>query len=649
MENKPNKNTNTNTNTNTENILLKLKTPGVAISVGVVYIFLMILTLVLLYNHSSLLDKSLTSSDSDNNNIGLTIFVTITFTLLLLAFIIILLPSFKEIKTLLGQMNKVLYVILYTIFILLFFRLLPSKTLNDYASFFVPITLIGAVYLFYQAFKTNYISEFNMNYERIKLILLFFSLITLFIIYYSVDPGGFIQKNFGYTMLITILLSMFSFIYLIIVLTLQTKTTSTSNKSGGALDFSHYNLFIWFTNIFFILFVILLGTGIYYYPDGFTSNVGISTAVIIFSMLIVLLWGSILGVTYFPSFSNKVLDETKIGLFNKSVLIVLGVVISGLIITWLTYTIQHYMGGSTSTFSLTLNIFLVLVVLTFIYKIINVKPPEAKKKNNGLVELISNTVLYFPCLFSQIFDKIAEFFVKEYNQTNTGNFYFLGFSISLFVFYFLFYYVKSKLLMQGGNLLVNKPIQTNTLTTLANYQQLNGSTDHHKYEYAISSWIYIDSMPPNNNVSYSKFTTLLNYGNKPNILYNAELNTLLVTMQTGTIIDSSHNYFDISNNQLKSENKNIIVYQLKDVLLQKWNHIVVNYNGGTLDLFINGELVKSMIGLVPYMSYDTLTVGTADGIQGGVCNLLYFKRPLTSANIYYLYETAKNKKIPTTD
>jgi hypothetical protein len=628
---------------------LKLKTPGVAISVGAIYLFLMILTLVLLYNHSSLLDKSITSSDSDNNNIGLTIFVTITFTLLLLAFIIILLPNFKEIKTLLGQMNKVLYVILYTIFILLFFRLLPSKTLNDYASFFVPITLIGAVYFFYQAFKTNYISEFNMNYERIKLILLFFSLITLFIIYYSVDPGGYIQKNFGYTMLITILLSMFSFIYLIIVLTLQTKTTSSSNKSGGALDFSHYNLFIWFTNIFFILFVILLGTGIYYYPNGFTSNVGISTAVIIFSMLIVLLWGSILGITYFPTFSNKVLDETQIGLFNKSLLIVLGVVISGLIITWLTYTIQHYMGGSTSTFSLTLNIFLVLVVLTFIYKIINVKQPEGKKKNNGLVELISNTVLYLPCLFSQTFDKIAGFFVKEYNQTNTGNLYFLGFSVSLFVFYFLFYYVKSKLLMQGGNLLVNKPIQTNTLTTLANYQQLNGNIDHHKYEYAISFWLYIDSMPPNNNVSYSKFTSLLNYGNKPNILYNAELNTLLVTMQTGTIIDSSHNYFDISNNQLRSENKNIIIYQLKDVLLQKWNHIVVNYNGGTLDLFINGELVKSMIGLVPYMSYDTLTVGTADGIQGGICNLLYFKRPLTSANIYYLYETAKNKKIPTTD
>ena len=94
------------------------------------------------------------------------------------------------------------------------------------------------------------------------------------------------------------------------------------------------------------------------------------------------------------------------------------------------------------------------------------------------------------------------------------------------------------------------------------------------------------------------------------------------------------------------EEGNRIVYVNDNFLLQKWNNIIINYNGGTLDIFLNGELVKSSIECVPYITLDNLTIGENEGLNGGMCNVVYFKQALTSNNIYYIYNTLKDKTPP---
>jgi hypothetical protein len=164
------------------------------------------------------------------------------------------------------------------------------------------------------------------------------------------------------------------------------------------------------------------------------------------------------------------------------------------------------------------------------------------------------------------------------------------------------------------------------------------------YSFSISFWLYLNSMPPNTNINYNKYTSLLNYSNNPNILYNPLTNDLIVAVLKNKDLSASNNVYNSNINE-NSEDYNV-VYSNKNILLQKWNNFVLNYDGGTLDIFYNGELVKSSINIVPNIIYNELKVGTDKGIRAGLCNLVYFKEPLNIITINNLYNLTKLKKIP---
>ena len=615
----------TNTNTNNENLIQKFNAPGIFYPIIGVLCFMIIMLFLILFDVN--IGSSFNVPKSNNEIVG-NIFIILFFTLLVFGLCVLFLPNLKEFKQLFGQIGNVTYVILYTIFFILFYTMISKDILNNYHYIINSVMLGLGALSFYKATSDNYIEKFNINYERIKMVILLFCLITLIITFYNINPGGSAQKYFGYSLLLTIIIAVFGFLYLIIIMTLPGKEGS---KQQNILN--NFSSFGTYGTILFFIFLVVMTIIITSNKDDIFKNKQKSAGIIIMMLIICIIWTILLG-------GNLLSDDTITAdskLIKSSLLILFGIVISGLIIFWITYNIES-LSSNSSIVSFVLNLLLVAIILGLIYKTLYVKMPVGNSKKNAFFSLIMNTLFYIPCLLSDIFDwfgKIAT------GGEDSGSLIMILVTIILIVAYFKLPTLFNVVSTQGGTQLVNKPVFTNTQYNLGNYESLNGS-DNFDYQFAISCWIFVDAAPPNTNPNYNKYTSLLNFGNKPNVLYNGEKNSLMITMEQKDLNNITKNKlidFDDQGNR--------IIYIDNNLLLQKWNNLIINYNGGTLDIFLNGELVKSSIEVVPYYTLDNLTIGENNGIKGGICNVIYFRKPISSQNIYYLYNTVKNKTPPT--
>jgi len=177
--------------------------------------------------------------------------------------------------------------------------------------------------------------------------------------------------------------------------------------------------------------------------------------------------------------------------------------------------------------------------------------------------------------------------------------------------------------------LINKPISTDKLTQdKVNWHYANlKKGKSYNYVYSLSSWIYINQAATNTKYRNNLYSSLINYGDKPNISYKPDSKTLRITVQTGT---EPHK----------------VIYKTKTLPLQKWNNIVINFDGGTLDVFINNKLVATEKNIIPYISTDTISIGEEGGVSGGICNVVYYPDTLGKTKMDMFYNTLKIKKPP---
>ena len=159
------------------------------------------------------------------------------------------------------------------------------------------------------------------------------------------------------------------------------------------------------------------------------------------------------------------------------------------------------------------------------------------------------------------------------------------------------------------------------------------STSRFSYSYALSGWFYINPQPPSTSIAYAKYTNILNYGKKINIEFNGKLNSIRVMAAKPA-------------DKGDEKNMSMEVFKTSDIMYQKWNNFVINYDDGMVDVFMNGVLVATATGIMPFMSFDDIVVGSNNGIMGGICNVNYYKKTLSEKTIRMNYRTLRIKEFP---
>jgi hypothetical protein len=410
-----------------------------------------------------------------------------------------------------------------------------------------------------------------------------------------------------------------------------------------------------------VTFIVLLSNELSKY-----INYSTGTAITLFVLIISIGFLFLL----FTLFSDAPLNIIKQKLDSISPMLTTSISIFGiltiatLVFTWFFINLSNAYNTS-NVMSFIVNLILLMAMFGLVYKFLSITKFYRK---SPLLRLIVGIIFYIPCLVYAILEKIYDvipkipgmsgFFKKtsatgataataataaaEESSKHIGMLFFI---IFLYLFYFIIYpYLSVKASKQGGLLLLNEPVSIHNEKILASYQNLN-QTDHFDYKFGLSFWLYLDSYKPHTNQGSDHYTSVLNYGDKPNILYNPVKNTLRVTMKIDVDkTDDATNY--LSQKSKYDDNGNVILYEQSGILLQKWNNIIINYNGGTFDIFYNAELVKTHIEVVPYMQYDNLVIGTDNGLYGSICNVNYFKNPISIIQIYYLYNLVKTSTPP---
>jgi len=184
-----------------------------------------------------------------------------------------------------------------------------------------------------------------------------------------------------------------------------------------------------------------------------------------------------------------------------------------------------------------------------------------------------------------------------------------------------------------------------------------------RYNYSVSGWFWL-----NNSVNATDHDLeIFNFGGVPKLTYNPgttdfKVSSKTVSLATGipnaaeTVIYNSrfnsHNMKDLTSIE---RNKFDMLNDSKtadiQILIQKWNYFVINYDGKSMDVFLNNTLVAKSDFFIPDITMQPITSGDGasakdQGLNGNICNVSFHKEPLTIEQIRWTYNMLKAQDPP---
>jgi hypothetical protein len=310
--------------------------------------------------------------------------------------------------------------------------------------------------------------------------------------------------------------------------------------------------------------------------------------------------------------------------------------------------------------------FFIVSVMAIAYKVFI----KYLKNLPGWGGFIVKLLFFIPCMFLDF----VQYLVNDYN--NTPKIVGVVFIIQLIVLagYILIPRIYKYFAKYSNVPLVNKPIslqkqsiigkneifKLDEFTAKDSYIRFDpvhpdgNISNQYRQNFSVSMWVFINNSGIHN-AGYTGETPIFRYGDP-----YSEISTLgkpLIAYSNRLTNEGQNEYVIYFTNS-----DSISVSHRFSVPPQKWNNFVVTYNEGKVDLFVNGALEHSHTfhtdpdntsSYPIFNKYDVMAVGYGDDddketrkINGAICNVNYYKTPLSLSDIANNYNLLKNKTPP---
>jgi hypothetical protein len=391
-------------------------------------------------------------------------------------------------------------------------------------------------------------------------------------------------------------------------------------------------------NSMLIIFLMYLAVVVYVYTKQPYQVVSDNKSVFLFLFLFIgfaLLSLLVMGLEAFVPFITSFIKYT----------IIIGIVIGIILAVLHVYTNVPIIAN---TVLFILNIAILVGILAMIVRFIGAESPNYISGPPTWSSLLFKIVIYLPCMCLNLVD----YFRVELKlaQRQWSYVILILFEIAFVALLFLLPKVFDAVVNHNGEVILDKVLPLNVqsepfdITTVGSDNSStvsltpslaeNVKTNTPHYSYGISAWFYIHPEPPKNSYSAaSNGISILNFATDssdtnaaqgaPHILFVPKTNQLVLSVQTET-------------------NNNASVTLPNEILLQRWNHLFINFNNnGIMDVFLNNHLESSTPNIIPKLPKTLIVGSNPGGIYGQACNVVYYKDVVGSQGVSWIYNTHK--------